>query len=110
MNTDSRSEIRDPQIEYRTRLLARGKLAEQNCEFQISSFAFCGLSVLISVPLWRKQLRLQEAMGTEKKKREPAPTWLSTQMRPPWASTMCRAMESPSPVPPTSRERAASTR
>lgn len=34
----------------------------------------------------------------------------STQTCPPWASTMCFTMARPSPVPPSSRERALSTR
>jgi len=37
--------------------------------------------------------------GTLKKNRLPRPGALSTQMRPPCASTMPRAMESPSPTP-----------
>ena len=49
-------------------------------------------------------------MGTEKWNCEPRPTALSTQMRPPCTSTMCLAMDRPRPVPPASRERAASTR
>src|SRR5579864_9148850 len=45
-----------------------------------------------------------------KRNREPCPTALSTQMRPPCASTICRAMDRPRPVPPASRDLAASTR
>ena len=35
----------------------------------------------------------------------PLPRWLSAVTRPPWASTRCFTMASPSPVPPSSRER-----
>src|SRR6266581_5283845 len=45
-----------------------------------------------------------------KRNLEPCPTALSTQMRPPCASTICRAIDNPSPVPPASRDLAASTR
>lgn len=38
-------------------------------------------------------------VGMEKKNVLPCPSTLSTQILPPWASTMCRAMDSPSPVP-----------
>ena len=40
---------------------------------------------------------------------DPDPSSDSAQMRPPWASTMCRAIESPRPVPPAIRVRARST-
>ncbi len=48
--------------------------------------------------------------GTEKWNREPTPTSLSTHIRPPCTSTRCLAIARPRPVPPASRERAASTR
>jgi hypothetical protein len=54
--------------------------------------------------------RSASKIGTEKWNCEPCPISLSTQMRPPWPSTRCLAMERPSPVPPTSRERATSAR
>jgi len=38
--------------------------------------------------------------GRVKMKVEPTPTQLSTQMRPPWASTICLAMARPSPDRP----------
>ena len=34
---------------------------------------------------------------------EPRPSLLATEMRPPWPSMMCRAIDSPSPVPPWPR-------
>lgn len=40
----------------------------------------------------------------------PSPSWLSMASSPPCASTRCFTMASPSPVPPSSRERALSTR
>ena len=40
----------------------------------------------------------------------PCPSWLSTQTEPPCRCRMCLTIESPSPVPPCSRERALSTR
>ena len=40
---------------------------------------------------------------------DPVPSSDSAQIRPPWASTMWRAIESPRPVPPAIRERARST-
>ena len=42
------------------------------------------------------------AVGIVKKKVLPRPGALSTQMRPPWASTMPLTMGSPSPAPPRS--------
>jgi hypothetical protein len=30
----------------------------------------------------------------------PSPAWLSTTIVPPWASTICRTIHSPSPKPP----------
>src|SRR5438034_4990760 len=47
--------------------------------------------------------------GTVKKKVDPLPSSLSTQMRPPCSSTRRFVMLSPSPVPPSSRVIAAST-
>src|SRR5438045_3047283 len=46
--------------------------------------------------------------GSENVKLLPAPGSLSTQMRPPWASTSPRQMASPSPVPLTRRARSPS--
>ena len=43
--------------------------------------------------------------GSVKKKRVPTPALLSTPISPPWASTMPRAMASPSPAPPVARLR-----
>ena len=43
--------------------------------------------------------RPRQASGSEKKKRLPRPGSLSTQMRPPCASTMPRAIDSPRPTP-----------
>ena len=40
----------------------------------------------------------------------PSPSVLSARTRPPCASTMCRTIASPSPVPPAARERPGSTR
>ena len=48
--------------------------------------------------------------GTRMTKVLPAPSLLDTDASPPWASAMCRTMASPSPVPPSSLERARSTR
>ena len=42
--------------------------------------------------------------------RLPLPSWLSTETRPPQASTRCFTMDRPKPVPPSSRERPLSTR
>ena len=42
--------------------------------------------------------------------RRTLPTSLSTRIRPPCASTRCLTMDNPSPVPPDSRDRAASAR
>src|SRR5579863_2896264 len=47
----------------------------------------------------------QPARGIENENFEPRPTALSTHSRPPCASTMCFAMDKPSPVPPASRDR-----
>jgi hypothetical protein len=58
----------------------------------------------------RAASRSASKIGTEKWNCEPCPISLSTQMRPPWPSTRCLAIERPSPVPPTSRERATSAR
>jgi signal transduction histidine kinase len=38
--------------------------------------------------------------GRVKANVEPAPIWLSAQMRPPWAFTICREIASPNPDPP----------
>ncbi len=46
--------------------------------------------------------------GRRRVKVEPWPGWLATSSAPPWRSTICRAMASPSPAPPLAR--AASTR
>lgn len=46
------------------------------------------------------------AAGTVKANSLPSPTVLLAEITPPWASTMCRAIESPRPVPGC--ERAAS--
>ena len=43
--------------------------------------------------------------GRTKWNRDPPPSSLSAQIRPPWASTTERAMARPIPVPPSSRER-----
>lgn len=48
--------------------------------------------------------------GNVNQKVEPKPTRLSTPTSPPMASTKCFTIESPSPVPPMSRERPESTR
>src|ERR1039458_6089535 len=53
---------------------------------------------------------LQEAAGGRSVKVEPLPNWLSTLTVPFMRSMICLTMESPRPVPPTSRERALSTR
>src|SRR5579859_2887312 len=55
-------------------------------------------------------VRLGSNKGIEKWNCEPRPTSLSTHNRPPCTSTRCLAMAKPRPVPPASRERAASTR
>ena len=47
--------------------------------------------------------------GIEKEKVDPTPSSDSAQIRPPCASTMWRAIESPRPVPPVPRDRARST-
>jgi hypothetical protein len=52
----------------------------------------------------------EEARGRRIVKRLPAPGALSTSTVPPWAVTMARTRASPSPVPPVSRPRAASSR
>src|SRR5512132_2349598 len=51
-----------------------------------------------------------EATGSSNVKALPRPGSLSAQIRPPCASTTERAMASPMPVPPSSRERDSSTR
>ena len=48
--------------------------------------------------------------GSETVKVLPRPGSLATSIEPPCASAIHRASESPSPVPPTFRERASSTR
>ena len=48
--------------------------------------------------------------GSTNRKRVPDPTRLTTDTSPPWSAIACFTMESPSPVPPLSRERALSTR
>ena len=48
--------------------------------------------------------------GSVKKNFEPTPTSLDTPISPPISSTSLRTMDRPKPVPPASRERAASTR
>ena len=40
----------------------------------------------------------------------PLPSSLEALIVPPWSSTICLTMDSPSPVPPVARERALSTR
>ena len=50
------------------------------------------------------------ASGNRTSNADPFPTVLRTVTSPPIASTMCFTIESPSPVPPTSRDRPASTR
>lgn len=50
------------------------------------------------------------AAGSVKRTVVPCPTSLSIASSPPWASTRCLTMARPSPVPPSSRERALSTR
>ena len=50
------------------------------------------------------------AAGSVTVKVVPSPTALSTVTRPAMASTRCLTMDSPSPVPPRSRERPVSTR
>jgi len=44
------------------------------------------------------------------RKREPLPGSLSISNEPPWRCATCLTIDSPSPVPPVSRERLPSTR
>ena len=53
---------------------------------------------------------VSEMPGTDLVKVEPLPTTLSTRMRPLCCSMICRQTLSPRPVPPSSRDRALSTR
>ena len=55
-------------------------------------------------------VQLQGTAGSNNVKVEPLPNWLSTLTVPFMRSMMCLTMERPKPVPPTSRERALSTR
>jgi hypothetical protein len=59
-------------------------------------------------PLRRDQRRCRG--GISKRNVLPRPGSLFTVTVPPWSCTMCFTIESPSPVPPFSRERALSTR
>ena len=49
-------------------------------------------------------------MGKATRTVVPCVTRLSMRSPPPWARTMCLTMASPRPVPPSSRDRALSTR
>jgi eukaryotic-like serine/threonine-protein kinase len=53
----------------------------------------------LQVRLQSWQLRQLLLVGSETKKVVPRPGVLSTQMRPPWSSTICRQMNSPRPEP-----------
>ncbi len=56
------------------------------------------------------RLLIHQAFFRVKEKVDPFPGVLSTETLPPWSWTMCLTMARPSPVPPCSRLRAASTR
>ena len=49
-------------------------------------------------------------IGKNKETFVPRPNWLSISILPPWASIRCLTIDSPRPVPPSSRERVLSTR
>ena len=55
-------------------------------------------------------LRAAGISGRHTEKVEPTPSSLSISRMPRWRLTMCLTMARPSPVPPTARERAVSTR
>lgn len=62
-------------------------------------------------PVRRQASRRSSASrGRAREKTEPRPGWLDTVSRPPKPSAVWRAMVRPSPVPPTARDRAGSTR
>jgi hypothetical protein len=71
-----------------------------------------GTAAIVHSPReWRSRLQGASGSGSSVKlKVEPWFTWLSTQISPPWSCTMCLTIDRPSPVPPSSRERALSTR
>ena len=50
------------------------------------------------------------AAGSRRVKVEPVPSALQTVASPPWPAATCLTMDRPSPVPPVSRDLAASTR
>ncbi len=63
-----------------------------------------------SGPVDRAVLHLDQSAGSTTMKQLPWPISLSIRRRPRWRFTMCFTMARPRPVPPTSRDRWASTR